>query len=701
MCVEVFTTWPGCYCVAKCPIQLCAEVKGSDHFIQREVSFTDEPCENTHEDNGDEELEPSLLERQLDLENYDPATLLAAVEMPTYGPEFIDTREYRNQVYGPLTVDGEHIRVLTLLPADSLSSAVKVNLSVINLGDLSMPYDALSYMWGDSNDRESIEVNGNALRITRSLVLALRHLRHPDREVSIWADGICIDQNNDEEKNVQVALMGEIYKKAASARIWLGEAGIDTESAIRLMEDCEKAPTMVDVVKRVIDDECGTFGLVDLLQRPYWSRMWMFQEILLSKTGYLQCGTFTTPYNVLKYLDVVSSKAQLWPTDSTSPLWVTELCKALFNITQFTIASKELRDLEHVLALTGGLEATNPRDKLYALMGTCDMNEFLDAHYDKSVRDVYLSFTRDYANKTGSLSIIMIAGGDGTFIDDDGEALPSWTPDFRTSQPENNIYAALATAGIFDASNGKSHLKNQDQGTESNIPQEILETHGILWDDIRTTTLISAGEVGLKHFARNFDFTQSGTTLSGKSKLQAICEALIFDDNGIKKGDTQDTLNHKADCQLKHMLGFMREIELSVDTISSKYAAVDPDETALPGPENRVAFTHLIRNYKKLRTIDSPTVDQLREEFVQKYSVHSGKASKLLVTEDGFVGRSSSHIQEGDVVAILFGCDIPVVLRRDGLNFKFVGGCYISGMMYGDEVGTSESLGKTQRIALV
>ncbi|KAK1473109.1 ankyrin and HET domain-containing protein [Colletotrichum cuscutae] len=671
MCVQVFTTWPGCCCVVKSPVQLCAEAKGSYHVIRREVSFTDKPCEYKHEDEKDEEPEPSLLERQLDLENYDSAVLLAAEKLRTYGPEFTETIESSDQVYGPLTVDGEHIRILTLLPGDSLSSTVEVRLSIVNLSDPTMPYDALSYMWGDSTERESIIANGKALRITRSLASALRYLRHSDREVTIWADGICIDQSNDDEKNVQVALMSEIYTKAASVRIWLGEAGRDTNSAIKLMEHCEKAPTMADVVGRVTNDERGTLGLLDLLRRPYWSRMWMFQEILLSKTGYLQCGTFSTSCDVLKYLDVVSSKAQLWPADGTSSLYTTELRRALFDITQFTIASKELRDLEHVLSLTGGLNATNPRDKLYALMGTCDMSQFLDIHYDKSVRDVYVEFTRNYANNTRNLSIVMLAGGDGIFTDDDGKAFPSWTPDFRTCQPENNIYAAMATAGTFNACIGKLHVENQTQEPESTLPQEILGTQGIIWDDIRMTTRLFAGENGLKHLLRDFDFTQSETTLSGKSRLQALCETLIFDDNGIKKGDTQDTLSHKTKCQLEHMLGFMREIELSVGALaSSEVAGAVLNEAASADTETQMSFTHLLRNYEKLRQGDSPTIDQLREVFVRKYSTHVGRGSKLLVTRDGLVGRSHDKIQEGDVVAILFGCDIPVVLRREGSNFS-------------------------------
>lgn len=97
MCVQVFTTWPGCYCVARSPVQLCNEAKGSNHIIRREVSFTDEPCEYKHEDQEDEESEPSLLERQLDLENYDLAVLLAAEKLRTYEPEFTETIESSDQ----------------------------------------------------------------------------------------------------------------------------------------------------------------------------------------------------------------------------------------------------------------------------------------------------------------------------------------------------------------------------------------------------------------------------------------------------------------------------------------------------------------------------------------------------------------------------------------------------------------------------
>jgi hypothetical protein len=65
-------------------------------------------------------------------------------------------------------------------------------------------YTALSYVWGDANDLTTISVDGRPLRITTSLECALRHLRDTKRALNIWADGICIYQQDETKKGRQV-----------------------------------------------------------------------------------------------------------------------------------------------------------------------------------------------------------------------------------------------------------------------------------------------------------------------------------------------------------------------------------------------------------------------------------------------------------------------------------------------------------------
>jgi hypothetical protein len=62
---------------------------------------------------------------------------------------------------------------------------------------------------------------------------ALRAFRKPDTIVPPWADAICINQKDNDEKTCQVPLMGKIYGQASNVKTWLGEESQE--------EDCKMA----------------------------------------------------------------------------------------------------------------------------------------------------------------------------------------------------------------------------------------------------------------------------------------------------------------------------------------------------------------------------------------------------------------------------------------------------------------------------
>jgi hypothetical protein len=90
--------------------------------------------------------------------------------------------------------------------------------------DVSHPpsYEALSYVWGDPNITVPINVNDHPLPVTTNLEIALRYLRLGDEPRILWIDAIVINQRDLKERATQVALMADIYGKAASVRVWLG-----------------------------------------------------------------------------------------------------------------------------------------------------------------------------------------------------------------------------------------------------------------------------------------------------------------------------------------------------------------------------------------------------------------------------------------------------------------------------------------------
>jgi Heterokaryon incompatibility protein (HET) len=127
--------------------------------------------------------------------------------------------------YRPL-LSPQSTRVLLLQSDRSHHANIHITLEGVSL-DLEnssfRPYDALSYVWGSPTGNQPIFCEGKEILVTSNCESALRHLRHKRKTVVLWIDTICIDQQNADEKALQIPLMGEIYRRATEVTIWLGE----------------------------------------------------------------------------------------------------------------------------------------------------------------------------------------------------------------------------------------------------------------------------------------------------------------------------------------------------------------------------------------------------------------------------------------------------------------------------------------------
>jgi hypothetical protein len=124
---------------------------------------------------------------------------------------------YLDKIYTPLKSIKNEIRLLKISPSLE-EEPLRCSLEPISLDD-NARYTALSYCWGDANDRADITVNGRCISATRTLENALRRMRDVDQDTVVWADAICINQQDATEKSVQVRLMGDIYSNGMSKSI--------------------------------------------------------------------------------------------------------------------------------------------------------------------------------------------------------------------------------------------------------------------------------------------------------------------------------------------------------------------------------------------------------------------------------------------------------------------------------------------------
>ncbi|KAF3070244.1 hypothetical protein CFAM422_006775 [Trichoderma lentiforme] len=151
--------------------------------------------------------------------------------------------------------DEHRIRVLTLKPSQDPSEPIHISLSVVKLND-DPSFEALSYCWGDATDKLLIFCDGVPFPVTKNLESALRHLRQTEDERTLWVDAICINQGNIPERNHQVSIMKDIYRKARLVVIWLGDADEDSDLVFPLCERMiEKRLALLQLDDHTLENE--------------------------------------------------------------------------------------------------------------------------------------------------------------------------------------------------------------------------------------------------------------------------------------------------------------------------------------------------------------------------------------------------------------------------------------------------------------
>lgn len=206
----------------------------------------------------------------------------------------------------------DQIRLLYLEPASGNPAVLKGSLRIHEL-DEECEYEAISYAWGDLPlFDQAIILDGQVLRITGNLYAALMAYSHADSTRVLWADAICINQSDSEEKSRQVSMMADIFKKAKTVQTWLGlDAGrstkaLDFMASISAMAEkkwgashetlnppvVEKRPyvTLPEQVARDLVHLAVNHRVDYLLSSSWFNRVWIVQEVALAFELVVSCG---------------------------------------------------------------------------------------------------------------------------------------------------------------------------------------------------------------------------------------------------------------------------------------------------------------------------------------------------------------------------------------------------------------------------
>ncbi|KAI5927608.1 heterokaryon incompatibility protein-domain-containing protein [Camillea tinctor] len=309
------------------------------------------------------------------------------------------------------------IRLIRLIP-DSFETSIRCEVKVCDLDEAPVyEYYAISYTWADevgNRDRiKEISVSGKTIKVTRNCEMILRRIRHSYDRPHMWIDAICIDQDNDDERGHQVSLMSRIYSRATRLLIYVGEAKDDSDWLLDTLPTLSPENQLPETFNNEQRIERFWQSLGHFLERDYFHRIWVLQEIALSRhKKTLICGGKSLPWDTL----VKCSKSS---NLSTSP------AALHFNHESYTLPNQFLR----LLDLARGSKATDPRDKVFALLGLLAMDgshNNIKADYSHDEVHVYREIALHLGSIYGWDAMLYRAGKQYQSI----PGLPSWVPDW-------------------------------------------------------------------------------------------------------------------------------------------------------------------------------------------------------------------------------------------------------------------------------
>lgn len=307
-------------------------------------------------------------------------------------------------VYEPLDTSTKQIRLITILPGSGCS-AIRCELQSVDLA-MNPRYEALSYEWGSVETTCAILLWEETFPVRTNLWLALSHLRSTKVSQTFWIDAICIDQSNISERNVQVQMMGDIYRQASLVRAWLGKGSDANAEAFQLLRRFKKAQSggrESKMAHKLTSREHVVLN--ELTHRTYWSRVWIGQELVLAQTIVLHCGE----------QDIV-----WWPLLLRS----LRLAGYLHSPAGLVLSLRDRRRRNSLLVLMGtchSAQATDVRDKVYALLAIADdvKRDAIMVDYAISVEDLKNQVDRMYrSQELEATPLLWVSLGSSTTADD-------------------------------------------------------------------------------------------------------------------------------------------------------------------------------------------------------------------------------------------------------------------------------------------
>ena len=488
---------------------------------------------------------------------------------------------------------------------------------------------------------------------------------------------MCINQSDDIEKGVQVQIMGEIYKTAKRTIIWLGESDEHVAHVQELMRALSGADSAsgeaaasddIAVLQHMIgignsqSEDCTRRlkAITSFLNRDWFTRVWVFQEAVLSKALIIRCGGAECQFGLLKRIADAVCDIQYGVEGYARSLVSTTVGLDTLDLIQHsrkecTRADCMMSGSENFLGLLLKVllqcKATNERDLIYAFLAFQDPKEqeVIKPNYSLTIENVWTDAAVYIIKSSRSLDLFCAASG-GQRKD-----LPSWVPDWSKCYSFGRPFAAPDMQSAFCSGGGTQHYWQEPKSATQLLVRGKIIDH-IDWFSPWNFETVYYKDVSLQDF------------LSIDKHVESL-RRYLYNQHGM-----------------------------SADSIKSKWLDLDMDilrtllaDGAFGNEQPLSSIADIMATYRKSGD------GEHAENAGEPHGEIAGKLHELVlilqkkrffVSEELRLGLAPEDVHRngakvGDAIAILEGSRTPCLLRPlEGNCYQVVSQCYLDQWMY-------------------
>ncbi len=433
--------------------------------------------------------------------------------------------------------------------------------------------------------------------------------------------------------------MGSIYQSAKRVVVWIGEEDETTGIGLILLSEL-LAALPVDRVRKIgISDIIAKFGptvqsskaweaLRELFTRPWFRRVWVIQEAALAARSTVRCGSYEIPWTDLVDLCQVQAGEGQREYEAHETMLAIEAIRERYNL------GLE-RPLVELLSMSVDFKSTDPRDKLFGLLGVATDAQEPDLlpDYSLSVQDVYAKVTRILVLRDKSLAVLCDARNPKRLA-----GLPTWTPDWSIPHAVQTPLASRSRRKYMAAGN--------------------TEANAYFSKTLRTIFL-------------------KGVAVDTISTLGNVLPTDYFSDD--------------IHTQWKRMAQSVQPYPTGEDyeTVYWRTLLADSGRNGVESDRYNQTLYETWQNNEVLHTsVPIPNIDVINARRTEFHTIKTRFCTgrRLFTTEKGYLGLGPADARERTLICVLHGGPVPLLLHKNTRHqyYNFIGECFIHGLMNGE-----------------